>query len=75
MPTKEQVLRALRSAGDDPEAVARRLGIPAGQVALIATGRPAAERLVNPAHHDPVRKDHVVAWVRERAARDLTTPR
>jgi hypothetical protein len=30
---------------------------------------------VNPAHHDPVRKEDVVAWVRERAARDLTTPR
>ena len=40
MPTREQVRRLL-GAGDDFATVAERLGIPPGQVYLIATGRPA----------------------------------
>jgi hypothetical protein len=50
---------------------------------MIATGLPAdgsqaaesAQRLVNPNHVNPLRKDHVVAWIRERAHRDLRPPR
>ena len=57
--------------------------VPAGRVHMIATGLPAdgsqaaagAQRLVNPNHVNPLRKEHVVAWVRERAHRDLTPPR
>ncbi|NRQ39104.1 hypothetical protein HII36_45870 [Nonomuraea sp. NN258] len=40
MPSKEQVLRLL-SQGFDYEDVGTRLGIPAGQAYLIATGVPA----------------------------------
>ncbi len=40
MPTAQQVLELIRS-GDSVEAVARRLGIPAGKAYMIATGIPA----------------------------------
>ena len=40
MATREQVLELLRS-GDDIEAAARRLGLPAGKAYMIATGVPA----------------------------------
>ncbi|WP_422768788.1 hypothetical protein ACN28C_18485 [Plantactinospora sp. WMMC1484] len=40
MPDKGQVLRLLEQGHDYPE-IARRLGIPAGQAYLIATGVPA----------------------------------
>lgn len=40
MATKEQVLELLRS-GESYESAARRLGIPAGQAYMIATGIPA----------------------------------
>ena len=54
-----------------------------GRAHMIATGLPADgsqaaenhQRLVNPRHADPLRKEHVIAWVRERAGRDLTPPR
>jgi hypothetical protein len=45
---------------------------------MIATGRPADggpdgdQSLVNPPAHNPTTKPEVVAWVRERARRDLT---
>jgi hypothetical protein len=50
---------------------------------MIATGIPAdgsqaaenAQRLVNPRHVNPLRKEHVATWIRERAHRDLTPPR
>jgi hypothetical protein len=87
VPSKQQVLDALRRSGDDLAAAGRELGIPPGQVHMLATGLPAdgtdasagpldsPQRLVNPAQHNPLRKEHVVRWVRERAARDLTEPR
>jgi hypothetical protein len=40
MPTRREVLRALRTGGG-PEEAARELGIPPGLVYMIATGRPA----------------------------------
>ncbi|HET6963909.1 MAG TPA: hypothetical protein VFH58_03995 [Acidimicrobiales bacterium] len=40
MATRQQVLELIRS-GDSVEAVARRLGIPAGKAYMIATGIPA----------------------------------
>ncbi len=89
MPTKPEVLSALRSTGDYVQA-AKLLGIPPGQAHLIATGVPAdgsppldpshqgregllssPQHLVNPAQHNPLRKDHVLKWVRDRAHRDL----
>jgi hypothetical protein len=92
MPTKLDVLAALRGAGDYRQA-SKRLGIAPGQAHLIATGVPAdgspsldpshegregllssPQHLVNPAQHNPLRKDHVLRWDRERAQRDLTPP-
>jgi hypothetical protein len=87
VPSKQQVQEALRRTEGDYVAAGAALGIPPGQAHLIATGAPAddsegrrstmpsPQRLVNPAQHNPLGKDHVVAWVRERAARDLTPPR
>jgi hypothetical protein len=69
---------ALLRGGLDHEAAARELGVGAGLVYMIATGRPADgepaddQRLVNPRPHNPTRKPHVLAWVAERARRELT---
>lgn len=54
MPTQEQVLRLVQS-GLDYEAVAERLGIPAGQAYLIATGLPAdgGDTLTEQEEHRP----------------------
>lgn len=41
MPTREQALSLLRTLEDDYEKVGARLGIPAGQAYLVATGLPA----------------------------------
>jgi hypothetical protein len=90
MPSKHDVLEALRATGSYEQA-ARSLGIPAGQAHLIATGVPAdgssplepshegreglltsPQHLVNPTQHNPLRKEHVLAWVREQAKRGLT---
>ncbi len=74
MATRAQV-QELLDTGHDYEATGRALGIPAGQAYMIATGHPAETeepRLVNPPHVNPTRKDHVMPWVRERAARELT---
>ena len=77
MPTRDQV-SALLDEGHTYEEVAARLGVPAGQAFMIATGAPAdasngrpRQDLVNPAPHDPTRDERVLAWVRERAAREL----
>jgi len=91
MPSKRDVLGALRSTGSYEQA-GQALGIPAGQAHLIATGVPAdgsppwdpaqvgreglltsPQHLVHPAQHDPLRNEHVLAWVRGRADRDLTS--
>jgi hypothetical protein len=77
MPTRAQVDELL-AAGHSYESVAARLEVPAGQIFMIATGAPAdasnghpRQDLVNPPSHNPTRKEHVLAWVRERAAREL----
>ena len=87
MPSKQKVQEALRRSEGDYVAAGAALGIPPGQAHLIATGAPAdnsegrrstmssPQRLVNAAQHNPLRKEHVVDWVRQRAARDLTPPR
>ena len=54
----------------------------AGRAHMIATGVPAdgsqaagnAQRLVNPHHVNPLRKEHVATWIRERARRELRPP-
>jgi hypothetical protein len=68
VPTRDQV-KALLDEGHSYEAAGRALGIPAGLAQMIATGRPA--ELSNPPSYNPTRKQHVVDWVRRRAARDL----
>jgi hypothetical protein len=73
MATRDQVL-ALLEAGRSYEEAGQALGIPAGQAYLTATGLPAeggVQHLVGPPAHNPTRKPHVLAWVRERAAREL----
>jgi hypothetical protein len=69
MPSRAQVT-ALLQQGHTYESAGRVLGIPAGRAALIATGRPSERD--NPPSHNPTRDPRVMAWVRERAARDLT---
>lgn len=77
MPTREQVA-ALLDAGLDHAAVAERLGVPAGQVYLIATGRPAdgsksrggAQALANPRYENPTASESVEKWLKARASRD-----
>ena len=72
MPTREQV-RELLGNGTDYEAAGRKLGIPAGQAYLIATGMPAdgsSQRLTSPPRHNPVSKDSVRRWMTARAAAD-----
>jgi Hemerythrin HHE cation binding domain len=85
VPTREQVRRML-GAGHDYTAVAERLGIPPGQVYLIATGRPAdggdsptghepgllpsSQHLANPPHENPTGSESVKQWIRARIAAD-----
>ncbi|MBO0816806.1 MAG: hemerythrin domain-containing protein [Actinobacteria bacterium] len=85
MPTREQVRRML-GAGLDYTAAADRLGIPAGQAYLIATGRPAdssgsptgqeqgllpsSQDLANPPHENPTGSESVQQWIRARVAAD-----
>jgi hypothetical protein len=79
MATRPQV-RDLIASGDSFEEAARKLGIAPGQAYLLATGKPAdgsdgessRQELVFARAHNPTRKPHVLAWVRERAARELT---
>jgi hypothetical protein len=77
MPSRAQVAELL-ARGHSYEAVATRFNVPAGQVFMIATGSPAdasnghpRQDLVNPPADDPTRKEHVLAWVRERARQEL----
>jgi hypothetical protein len=77
MATRAQV-EELLDAGHSYESAAARLRVPAGQIFMIATGTPAdgsnghpRQDLVNPQSHNPTRKEHVLVWVRERAAREL----
>ncbi len=77
MPTRAQVDELLQ-AGHTYASAGAALGVPAGQAFMIATGAPAdasnghpRQDLVNPAPHNPKRNEHVLAWVRERAAREL----
>ncbi|MDX6243785.1 MAG: hypothetical protein QOE76_1508 [Frankiales bacterium] len=90
MVTRAQVL-GLVDGGASYEEAGARLGIPAGQAYLVATGLPAdgsmalapeergrpgtlpesTQRLSNPPHVNPTVKPEVLAWIRQRAARDL----
>jgi transposase len=77
MPTRAQVVELLE-AGHSYESAATLLGVPAGQVYMIATGAPAdgsdgrpRQDLVNPPAHNPTRDERVLEWVRERASREL----
>ena len=82
MPTRAQVTELL-DRGYDHSAAARALGIPAGLAFMVATGTPAddpeapagMQALANPPAFNPTRKEHVLAWVRERATRELSRPR
>ncbi|HEV7752372.1 MAG TPA: hypothetical protein VGO71_12575 [Baekduia sp.] len=79
MPTRAEVLELLER-GDTYGAVGQAFGIAPGKAYMIATGRPADgapdgdQALVNPRAHNPTEKPAVVAWVRERAPRELTRP-
>jgi len=73
-------------AGLDYAAVADRLGIPAGQAYLIATGRsadgsdsvtgreqgllPSSQDMANPPHENPAGSESVQQWIRARVAAD-----
>jgi hypothetical protein len=77
MPTRAQVVDLIQT-GHSYESAGRLLGVSAGQVYMIATGAPAdgsdgrpRQELVNPPAHNPTRDERVLAWVRERAAREL----
>jgi hypothetical protein len=72
VPTRDQV-KALLDEGHSYETAGRVLGVPAGLAHLIATGQPA--ELSNPPSYTPSRKEHVLEWVRRRAARDLRVGR
>jgi hypothetical protein len=79
MPTRAELLELLEN-GETYDTVGRAFGIPPGQAYMIATGRPADgapdgdQALVNPRAHNPTEKPAVLAWVRERARRELTAP-
>jgi hypothetical protein len=74
--TRAQVERLL-AEGESYEAVGKQLGITPGFAYLLATGKPAddgdrpRQDLVNPPVHNPTRNERVMAWVRERAGREL----
>jgi len=72
VPSRKQV-RELVDGGHSYETAARQLGIPVGLAYMIATGKPAAGSEVDagPPAYDPTGNEHVLAWVRERAAREL----
>jgi hypothetical protein len=77
MPTRAQIVELLES-GHSYESAGTLLGVPAGQAFMIATGAPAdgsdghpRQELVNPRAHNPTRDERVLAWVRERAQREL----
>jgi hypothetical protein len=82
VPTREQV-RGLLASGLDYVAAAERLGIPAGQAYLIATGQAAdgsdtpaggplasSQHLANPPHENPAASGSVRDWIAARAAAD-----
>jgi hypothetical protein len=77
MATRAQVLELLE-AGHSYESAGALLGVPAGQAYMTATGTPAdrsdghpRQDLVNPPAHNPTSDEEVVAWVVERAKREL----
>jgi hypothetical protein len=77
MPTRAQVVELLE-AGHSYESAGTMLGVPAGLAFMIATGTPAdgsdghpRQDLVHPPAHNPTRDERVLAWVRERATREL----
>jgi hypothetical protein len=77
MPTRAEVLELLEK-GETYATVGQAFGIAPGKAYMIATGRPADgdpegdQTLVNPRAENPTRKPEIVAWVRERARRELT---
>ncbi|HEV7493955.1 hypothetical protein [Baekduia sp.] len=79
MPTRAEVLELL-DRGATYETVGEAFGIAPGKAYMIATGRPADgapdgdQALVNPRAHNPTEKPVVVAWVRERARHELSSP-
>ncbi len=80
VPTRAQV-RELLASGLSYEMAARQLGIAPGLAYLIATGYPTdddarpAQDLSEPPHLNPTTNDTVLAWVHDRAGRDLTPSR
>jgi hypothetical protein len=66
VPSRDEV-KALLDQGHSYEMAGRALGIPAGLAYMIATGLPAE----GSDSVSPTRNEHVLAWVRERVARDL----
>jgi hypothetical protein len=79
MPTRADVLELLER-GETYVTVGQALGIAPGKAYMIATGRPADgapdgdQALVNPRARNPTRKPEILAWVRERARRELSSP-
>jgi hypothetical protein len=83
--SREQV-RALLDGGLEYEAAAARLGVPAGQAYLIATGQAAdgsdappggsrwtlasSQHLANPPHENPTSSQRVRDWIAARVAAD-----
>jgi hypothetical protein len=78
MPTRAEVLQLLERV-ETYDAVGQAFGIAPGKAYMIATGRPADgapdgdQALVNPRAVEPAVKPAVLAWVRERARRDLAS--
>ncbi len=76
MPTRAEV-RELLDSGLTYEMAARELGIRPGLAYMIATGRPAdddaapAQDLFEPPPLNPTSNETVLAWVRDRARREL----
>jgi hypothetical protein len=67
----------LLEGGHDYESAARELGISPGLAYMIATGKPAGagdQHLVHSPPFNPTRNETVMAWVRERASRELKQP-
>jgi hypothetical protein len=70
VPTRDQV-EELLDRGHSYEAAARELGIAPGLARMIATGRPGDG--IDVPVHNPTTSATVMDWVRERAARELTS--